>query len=542
MAGEDFEAGHVEKNESVATGRGYKKDLGTWSVVFLALGAILGPAIAYAPVYTVAFAGPLGILSWFAAMAMLIPVGLVYTELGTTWPRAGGIAHYPSRSNGPLVGAINGWSSFVGYLLVSPVIVFAVVEYASFYFPSLYVNGLLTTSGIIASEVVLIGVFLINLLRIKHMGAINNWLTVLTVVLAAVVIIGLGLFFHAGNFTSPAYGGLAPFGAVGFFTAITFTVFGYGGFRQPIDYAEEVKNPGRSIPLAVILSIVISGVIYAILAFVFVGAANFTALGVTSWGGFYGNGSPFASEAQALALPAVVIVSIVVALIATFKDGIIYYGGAARVGQILGREDNYFPKFIGHVSHRGVPVYSVILVVIVSLVLVALGRSLATIIGLMVDAFLISYAPGAISLAVFRKTAPDVKRPFRLPAASILAPIAFIVTNLMVFWSGFSAIELVVPLDLAGVLLVILYNRHNKVNSKGYLYGLYLPVFLVFVIIYSHFSSTSFGGTNLIPFPYDTIIFIIVTVIFYFIGVSSGVRGSKYFKGIEDSTAQKETS
>ncbi|MEM0136394.1 MAG: hypothetical protein QXU18_14405 [Thermoplasmatales archaeon] len=57
------------------------------------------------------------------------------------------------------------------------------------------------------------------------------------------------------------------------------------------------------------------------------------------------------------------------------------------------------------------------------------------------------------------------------------------------------------------------------------------------MIIYSHFSSTSFGGTNLIPFPYDTIIFIIVTLIFYFIGVSSGVRGSKYFKGIEDSTA-----
>ncbi|MFG1446033.1 MAG: APC family permease [Thermoplasmatales archaeon] len=536
MGGQDLEAGHVEKSENVATRRGYKKDLGTWSVVFLALGAILGPAIAYAPVYTVAFAGPVGILSWFAAMAMLIPVGLVYAELGTTWPKAGGVAHYPSRSNGPLVGAINGWSSFVGYMLVSPVIVFAVVEYASFYFPSLYVNGLLTTSGIIASEVVLIAVFLINLLRIKHMGAINNWLTVLTVVLVAVVVIGLGLFFHPGNFTSRAYGGLAPFGAVGFFTAITFTVFGYGGFRQPIDYAEEVKNPGRSIPLAIVLSIVISGIIYALLAFVFVGAANFTALGVTNWGAFYGNGSPFASEAQALALPAVVIVSIVVALIATFKDGIIYYGGAARVGQILGKEDNYFPKFIGHVSHRGVPVYSVILVVIVSLILVALGRSLATIIGLMVDAFLISYAPGAISLAVFRKTAPNVKRPFKLPAASILAPIAFIVTNLMVFWSGFSAIELVVPLDLAGVLLVILYNRHNKVSGKGYVYGLYLPVFLVFVIIYSHFSSTAFGGTNLIPFPYDTIIFIIVTLIFYFVGVSSGVRGSKYFKGIEDTT------
>ncbi len=537
MGGQDLEATKSEHSEETTTKRGYRKDLGTWSVVFLALGAILGPAVAYAPVYTVAFAGPIGILSWFAAMAMLIPVGLVYAELGTAWPKAGGVAFYPSRSNGPLVGAINGWSSFVGYLLVSPVIVFAVVEYASFYYPALYVNGLLTTLGIIVSEVVLVAVFLINLLRIKHMGAINNWLTVLTIVLIAVVVIGLGFFFHAGTFTSSAYGGLAPFGAVGFFTAITFTVFGYGGFRQPIDYAEEVKNPGRSIPLAVVLSIVISGIIYAVLAFVFVGAANFTALGVTNWGAFYGNGSPYASEAQALALPAIVVVSIVVALIATFKDGIIYYGGAARVGQILGKEDKYFPNFIGYVSHRGVPVYSVILVFIVSLVLVALGRSLATIIGLMVDAFLISYSPGAISLAVFRKTAPNVHRPFKLPAVSILAPIAFIVTNLMVFWSGFSAIELVVPLDLAGVVFVILYNRHNKVSGKAYLYGAYLPIFLIFVVIYSHFSSTSFGGINLIPFPYDTIIFILVTIVFYYIGVYSGVKGSKYFKRIQDTTS-----
>ncbi len=476
---------------------GYRKDLGTWSVVFLALGAILGPAVAYAPVYTVAFAGPSGILAWFVAMFMLIPVGLVYSELGTAWPKAGGIAHYPSRSNGPLVGAINGWSSFVGYLLVSPVIVFAVVEYASFYVPSFYSGGLLSTTGIIVSEVVLLAVFGINMLRIKHMGNINNWLTVVTIILIAVTVIGLLFFFHGSNFTSKSYGGIAPFGAIGFFSAITITIFGYGGFRQPIDYSEEVKNPGRSIPLAVVLSIVISGIIYALLAFVFVGAANFGLFNVTSWGAFTAYASPYATEAQVLAIPAIVIVAIIVALIATFKDGIIYYGGAARVGQILGKEDKYLPKAMGHLSPKGVPIYSVILVLVVSIVLVALGRSLASIIGLMVDAFLISYAPGPISLAVFRKTAPNANRPYKLPAASILAPIAFIVTVLMVYWSGFVAILYVVPLDLAGVVLILLYNRHTKVNGMGYLYGIYLPIFLVFVFIFSYFTKGAFSAGNL---------------------------------------------
>ena len=514
---------------------GYKKDLGTWSVVFLAIGAILGPAVAYAPVFTVAYAGPVGILSWFVAMAMLIPVGLVYSELGTTWPKAGGIAHYPSRSNGPLVGAINGWSSFVGYLLVAPVIVFSLVEYAGFYFPSLYNGSGLTILGIVWSEIALIAIFLINMLRIKHMGNINNWLTVVTVILIAVVVIALLFFFHGGNFTSMSYGGLAPYGAVGFFSAITLTIFGYGGFRQPIDYSEEVKNPGRSIPLAVVLSIVISGILYALIATAFVGAVNFGAFGATQWSDFFAYGSPLASEAQILAIPSIVIIAVILALIATFKDGIIYYGGAARVGQILGKEDKYFPKGMGHLNSRGVPTYSVIFVVIVSLVLVALGRSLASVIFLMVDAFLISYSPGPISLMVFRKTAPNVKRPFKLPAASLLAPVAFIVTNLMVFFSGFAAIELVVPLDLAGIVLLVFYNRYTKTSGVGYLYGIYMPVYLVFTLIYSYLSS--FGPKHLIPFPWDTVIYIVISLVFFYWAVYSGVKGSKYYRGITDESS-----
>ncbi len=90
-----------------------------------------------------------------------------------------------------------------------------------------------------------------------------------------------------------------------------------------------------------------------------------------------------------------------------------------------------------------------------------------------------------------------MKRPFKLPAASVLAPVAFIVTNLMVFFSGFAAIELVVPLDLAGIVLLVFYNRYTKTSGVGYLYGIYMPVYLVFTLIYSYLSS--FGPKHLIP-------------------------------------------
>ncbi len=534
MVDKDSDSNITGPVEGAVTETGYKKDLGTWHVVLYALGAILGPAIAYAPVYTVALAGPVGILSWIIAMLMLIPVGLVYAELGTTWPKAGGVAYYPSRSNGPLVGAINGWSSFVGYLLVAPVIVFALVEYLSFYVPSLYINNTLTIEGIVVSEAFLVLIFLINMLRIKHMGNINLILTFVTVGLIAVVMIGLSFSFHASNLSNPSFGGIAPYGATGLFGAITLTVFGYGGFRQPVDYSEEAKNPGKSIPLAVILSITISAGIYSLEAFIFAGAANFGKFGLTpgDWASFLNYGSPYATEAQVLVLPAIVVVAIVVALIATFKDGIIYYGGTARVGQILAKEDKYVPRILDRINKHGVPIYSVIFVFAVSLVLIALGRSLATVIGVMVDGLLVSYAPGCVSLMVFRKTDPDVKRPFRLPLAVVFAPIAFIVTNLMVLWSGFSAIEIIVPLDLAGMILVLFYARHNKVSAKSLGYGAWMPLFFLFLLGYSYIGSKFFGGIGIIPFPYDSIIFAIITVIVYFIAVEMGVRHNKVAKAM----------
>lgn len=522
---EDNELNKGNKNK-------YKKDLGLWGVIMLALGGILGPAIAYAPVYTLAYAGPIGILAWPIALIMIIPIGLVFAELGTTWPKAGGVAYYPSKSNGPIVGAINGWSSMVGYLFVGPVIVFAVVEYLSFYFPSLYVNGVLSYAGIVVAEIILVLVFIVNLLRIRHMGQINLILTVITVVLIGIVIGALFFFFKPSNLTSPSVGGFAPYGFTGLFGAITLTVFGYGGFRQPVDYSEEVKNPGRSIPIAIIVALLVSGLIFSLESLAFAGAVNFSKFGISpgSWSSFFAYSSPYASLSKTLVLPAIIIIAIVVALIATFKDGVIYYGGTARVGEVLAREDKFMPRIFDRMNVRGIPIYSIILVLVITVVLVALGRSLATIIGIMVDGFLLSYAPGAVSLMVFRETDKETKRPFRLPFAKILAPISFVIANLLVFWSGWSAVEIIIPLDFAGILLVLVYNHYTKLDLKYAMYGLWMPVYLLVILFMSYIGSSFFGGINIIPFPFDSVAFIIITLAFYVIGVNLGVKGTNYIR------------
>lgn len=508
----------------------YKKDLGLWSVIMLALGGILGNAIAYAPVYTLADAGPIGILAWPIAMVMILPIGLVFAELASTWPKAGGIAYYPTKSNGPLVGAINGWSSMVGYLFVGPGIVFAAVEYISFYYPSLYANGVLTFTGIVVAEIILILVFLVNILRIKHMGNINLILTVVSIILIAIIVTSLFIYFKPSNLGSSTVGGFVPYGFTGLFSAITITVFGFGGFRQPIDYSEEVKNPGRSIPIAIVVAILASGLIFTLEAVAFAGAINFAKFGIATgnWAALLNYSSPYATIAKTLALPAIIVIAIIAALLATFKDGVIYYGSTARVGEILSRDDKFFPKFLGRINKNGLPIFSIVMVLLVTIVIVALGKSLATIVGIIVDGFLLSYAPGAVSLSVFRKTDPETHRPFKLPFAKILAPIAFVIANLLVYWSGWSAIEIIVPLDLAGVLFILIYNHYTKLDTKHAMYGIWLPIYLIIIVILSYIGSSLFGGHNFIVFPYDTIVFIIVTLLFYYIAVEMGIRSVNY--------------
>jgi hypothetical protein len=61
---------------------GFRKELGFWHVLFLTLGAIVGDAVAFIPVYVLGYDGPAGILSWIVALLLILPVALVVIELG----------------------------------------------------------------------------------------------------------------------------------------------------------------------------------------------------------------------------------------------------------------------------------------------------------------------------------------------------------------------------------------------------------------------------------------------------------------------------
>jgi len=502
----------------------YRKELGFWHVVFLTLGAILGPAVAYVPVTVLALGGPAGLFSWPVALILIIPIALVYVELGAMWPRAGGVAYYPAKSHGPITGVLNGWAAFVGYSLAMPAVVAAIVEYGSYYVPQFYANGRLSIIGILVAIVATVTITLINTRRIRFMGNVNNAFTIIKIALVLIVSFVLLAFFHPSNFTR--FGGFAPLGATGVFLAISATIFAYAGFRQPIDYAEEVHDPGKFLPRAIVASLLIVMLIYLIESLAFLGVIDWSKLGLSqnSWGSLTSLGYPYASAALVVGIGIIAVSAIIGVVIASYSDGIIYYGGAARVANTLARYDGYFPQPFARLDKRGIPIYSVILVLIISVVYLVLLPSFSSILGIFVDAVVFSYAPSAISLAVFRKKFPNENRPYKLPAYSVLAPIAFVVGGLLIYWSGWTAVWISMISVFVGLLFLTVYHRRSKISSNDLLSGIWLPIYMIVVLILSYTGSLGPLAKPIIPYPYDTVIFIVVALIFYYFGYYSGVK------------------
>lgn len=506
--------------------REYRKELNFWHIVFLTVGAIFGSAVAFVPVYVLAYGGPAGILAWPIAFVLILPIAFLYVELGTMWPRAGGIAYYPARSHGSVVGLMNGWSTFIGYTLALPTEVAVVVEYAGYYYAPLYniSTNIITPLGIIVGVVILLLIFIVEIRHVKIIGNVNNIFTIVKVLMMVIIALVLITYFQGSNFT--AFGGFSPYGFPGIFLAVSATIFAYAGFRQPIDYAEEIKNPGKILPKAIGISLVIVMLLYVLESLAFLGTLNWDKLSLTpgDWGSLFNLFSPFTDASVNVGLAFFGVLAVIVIIIASFSDGIVYWGGAARVGNTLSRYDRYFPDFFSNLSERGIPFNSVVVVFAIAIFYLILLPSFASLIGVFIDAVVISYAQSAISLSIFRKKVPNENRPFKLPAYKIVAPLAYVIAGLLVYWSGFNAIKIAIPSVFFGLIFLIIAKKKNNFSMQDVKAGIWLPIYLITIVIISYIGSSYFFGMNYVPFPYDIILFIVDTLVFYYIGFYSGMK------------------
>ena len=502
--------------------RGLKRELSLLDMTMLGLGAIIGSGWLFASQKAANLAGPAAILAWVVGGVAIIFIALVYAEMGAMLPEAGGLVRYPQYSHGSFVGYIMGFACIVAYSTVISIEAEAVVQYMSAYIPSLYIHGM-TMLGWVVTLVFIVLFFLLNYFSVRIFAKVNTIVTILKFITPALTVIVLLTQFHPANLH---FGGsFDPFGLPGVFTAVSSggIVFAFLGFRQAVDMAGEAKNPGRNVPLAIIMAVLIGIVLYALLQTCFVGALTPAAL-AKGWGHF-GFKAPFADIALLLGFTWLATILFADALLSPAGTGNIYTASTSRVILAQGNNGFWWKVFKGVDEKSGVPRPALWLTLVLAFIWTAPFPTWNQLVGVVSGAVVFTYMIGPVSALAFRTTAPDMHRPLPLKGLPVIATIAFIVGTLLIYWNGWHTDWVVVVVDLCSLVIyagfVITREDLRQDLGKNIKAGIWLVAYMFFLLAISYAGSKQFGGHNLIKYPMDLVVVVIGAVVFFFWGRAS---------------------
>ena len=213
------------------------------------------------------------------------------------------------------------------------------------------------------------------------------------------------------------------------------------------------------------------------------------------------------------------------AFISPSGTGLIYTTGTSRVSYGLAR-NRYAPQIFGRTSASGVPWVGLIFAFLFGLLFLLPFPSWRSLVGIITGASVLMYAGAPLSVGAFRKQVPDANRPYRMPAAGFLAPAAFVVADLLIYWSGFEVVwKLGIVLVIGYVLIGISMAFDKERPPLDWKSAVWLPVWLLGLGIISwqgQFPTPSTPAalppTNTfnIPFWWDIVVVAVFSIIIYY--------------------------
>ena len=507
-----------------------KRKLTLLDLTMASVGGIIGSGWLYGSMRSAAIAGPSAVISWLIGGVAVILIGLVFAELGGAVPESGALVRYPQYSHGTFVSFVLGWAAILGFASVPPIEAEAATQYANYYIHGLYVNSVLSGWGLLVAFVLMVLFFLLNYWSVNVFAKTNTIWTLIKIAIPVVTFVVLFITsFHGSNFSSTSPGGFAPNGTSAIMKAVPLggIIFAYFGFRQAVDFAGEAIHPQRDVPRAILISILLCVVLYLCLQTSWIVAMPQSAL-AHGWSGINFS-SPFANLLLTVGLGWWAVFLFADAIWSPAGTGNVYSGTTARTILAMSR-NGYFPKVFTHINPKtGIPSAAMIATVILGLVFLLPLPSWALLVGVVSNAYVITFTSGPIAAAVLRRTAPELKRPFKLGGMSIISPIAFVLCSLIIYWTGWTDDWIVLLGTLLGVVFYaygvssFATDRMAEFGGKHLKAGIWLVVWLVVELLMAAFGSKDFGAPHqIIPYPWDLVVIIVYSIGFYYWAIHSG--------------------
>ena len=492
-----------------------KRAIGVVGLTFIAVSGVIGSGWLFAPLFAAQEAGPASILSWVLGGFMILIPALAFAEIAAMLPVMGGIGRLPQFSHGSTVGMMIGWAAWVGYVTAAPIETQALLEYVSneemfaWIFVDIGETGQnpLSLPGIAVAFCLLVIFTFLNFFGVRLFTRINSGLTWFKIAVPLIAAIALLMNFDSAAIDET---GFAPEGAEGVLAAVASggVIFAFLGFRHALDMAREAERPQRTVPIALIGSILLCMVLFVLVQIGFVGAV--TAEQVSDgWPAltFSNANGPIAAMLAGLGLAVVANLVLADAVVGPFGAALVASASTSRLTVAVSR-NGLFPDFLQKMSARGVPARALVLNAFVGMgILLVFRNGWQEILAFNSGAIVLSFCAGPIALLALRRQLPGYRRPFRLPLANLIGSAGFVVVGLIIYWTGWDVLwKLALPLAAGLLLLIIRSARHPDIRATLDLrQAAWLPPYVVGLLLISWLGNFG-GGLGIIPFGWDMLI------------------------------------
>jgi len=324
------------------------RKLGFWDVFCIASGAMISSGLFVLPGQAFQACGPAVVLAYAVAGLMMIPALLSTCELVTAMPKSGGTYFSIERSMGALPGVLAGMAGWLGLALKSAFAMVGIGAFARLIWGEAAGGDWLIKA--VASGCCVVFVVL-NTISVKMTGRTQ-------IVMVVALLAGLGIFVVVGVpnvHQHPNFNNLLAKGAGGVFATAGLVFVSFGGLTKVASVAGEVRDPGRNLPRAMFLALLVVGLFYVATVFVIVGTLPAEQIATEEWA----NLTPVSSSAyRFMGRGGMVLLSIaaILAFVTTGNGGLL---AASRDPMAMSR-DGMLPRSFGKVSRRfGTPFVSV---------------------------------------------------------------------------------------------------------------------------------------------------------------------------------------
>ena len=430
-----------------------KKSLRTRDVFSIATGAMIGSGFFLLPGIAYALAGPAVVIAYLIASILMIPTLLSNAELATAMPRSGGSYFFVSRSMGPVMGVIDGIGGWLAMLAKSA---FALVGIGFYVLMATHGDHTEASADIVMIVRIIAVAIAVLLALVNAFGAKESavFQTILVVGLVAlsVYFIGHGAF----HMEAVRFAGFGEKGIWAILATSGLVFVSYAGLNKVASVAEEVRDPEKTIPRGMFLSLGVATVIYVVGVFVVVGvvpaddlASDRTPL-ATAAGLFAGRAGMWA-----------MVVAGCLAFVTTANAGIM---SSSRYLHAMGR-DKVLPGVFGRLSSRETPLWGIALST-VAVVMVVLLLDAEGIAKLASTIMLVDFAAMNLAVIVMRESrTSSYDSGFHSPLYPWMQVGGVLVSLVLIPLMGWTSAVFALSLIAAGLVWYAAYARGRSEHA-----------------------------------------------------------------------------